>query len=112
MAYCSRCGHDCDEDDDRPKITQAVLDIQPLIKKVYKFSSGGGNLHSAIDDGNLDCIATPEEIRSQNWVEAGKAQLNAECKCAEALAALDLEEREAACGLFHGDIDADGNELH
>lgn len=86
-----------------PKIEAAV----DAIKAVYRYQSSGGYLHSAIDDGNLECL--DDEIPAIcPWT--GKRFSPGMRKryqtCVDALRELSIDGREYACAVVHGCSDA------
>jgi hypothetical protein len=82
-----------------------------LIRKVYEFAGGGGDLHSIIDDDNVDWIPEPDdpwigEYRKRKGPLNKKRQTysgleKAERACVVALAELSIDERYAAINLAH-----------
>lgn len=89
-----------------PKIVNyKVLEVVGLIKKIYEYSSTGGNLHIVLDDWNIDlksidwCLKNALKL---NIHEAGLEELELERKCATLLRSMPLKERASALALNDG----------
>lgn len=84
-----------------------MSEIQEALKAVYEFNMMGGNLHVAIDDGNMrngDLDFCEESIRKNDVWNAPPEQLEAERRCLALLRAMSEEEREMAYAIYHGHI--------
>jgi hypothetical protein len=85
-----------------------IADAVEAIKEVYKhkLDSGGGLLHSEIDDGNLESLPDDDDIDSAVCHVTGKRYSPIRRKrykaCVAALEKLTVEGREFACYVAHG----------
>ncbi len=86
-----------------PEQLQEAVDA---IKEVYRFDSGGGYLHSTIDDGNVDSLPSDEDIdEAINWKNGKRYSPQARKRykrCVDALWKLTIDGRECACAIAHG----------
>jgi hypothetical protein len=84
---------------DAPEIdSPAIRETASAIADVYRHHSAGGNLHSRIDDWNLDDVSDLVDYCQPTSPE----QWAAERRCLDLMRGLTEIERASALGLYEG----------
>lgn len=90
-----------------------MLNLTELLDKIYEYCPMGGNLHVAIDDGNLgydDLEFCEWEIERNDVWESPPDLRDLERQCLAILKGMTEDERHAAIGEYHGWDDVEDDE--
>ena len=92
----------CWEEYGSPKIiSPATVMACGLVNRVYNYCGVGGNLHSQLDDWNIEDEHW-DKFTIYDDDEPSSMKLDAERKCFDTFKALTLEERASALALYDG----------
>jgi hypothetical protein len=91
----------CYEEYGKPAIVSGrTVWASALVRRVYKHCDLGGNLHSQLDDWNIEDDCWDEFTIYRN--DSSPNQIAAERACFDAFKALTLDERASALAMYTG----------